>query len=366
MRRPLLLGVIGAAALAVALQIGGARGAAASCLAAWLVLVALPVGALPVTVVAERFGRKVRERGGTEMMAALRRLMTLMPAAALLGLPVILAALPLYPWTSAPPRTALAALWFTVPFFLVRALAYLAAWTFLCLRFARPFDDPGEGRTVPAVALHAVVGTLFAIDLVAALDPRLDSALLGLLLMTAWSGLAFAAAILLAWEEPEPIGRNRVVPGRGRLIPLVVLLGLWAYLHSVQALIVWSANLPQEVAWYAARGGWAGRALAVAAGLVALLAGLATLRPGRVTTRALAAGALFVHALEMFWLVTPALRDRFVLRLTDAVAALAVACLAAALTPLLSACLARFQPSGAGPTPSKRKPSRPARTGGTP
>jgi hypothetical protein len=344
MRRPLLLGVVGLAALALTILAGGMRGAAGSCLAAWLVLLALPVGALPVTVVAERFGRKVRERGGVEMLAALRRLMGLMPAAGLIGLPVLAASLTLYPWMNGPPKTPLAAVWFTAPFFLARGILYLAAWTFLCLRFARPYDEPGEGRTVPAVALHAVIGTLFAIDVVAALDPRLDSALLGLLLMTAWSGLAFAAAILLAWEEPEPIGRGRVVPGRGRLIPLVVLLGLWAYMHFVQALIVWYANLPQEVAWYVARGGWTGRALSIAGGLVAVLAGLQTLRPGRVTTRALAGAALLVHALEMIWLVTPALRDRFVLRWSDASAAVAVACLAAALAGMLPALAPRAAP----------------------
>lgn len=344
MRMP-FLALLGAGALALAVLFGGTRGAAASCLAAWLVLLALPVGALPVTVVAERFGRKVRERGGVEMLASLRRLMALMPAAALIGLPVLAASPLLYPWTGGPPRTALAGIWFTVPFFLARGIIYLAAWTWLCLRFARPFDEPGEGRTVPAVALHAVVGTLFAIDVVASLDPRLDSAILGLLLMTAWSGLAFAAAILLAWEEPEPIGRGRAVPGRGRLIPLVVLLGLWAYMHFLQALIVWSANLPPEVAWYHARGGWTGRTLAVAAGVVASLAGLATLRPGRVIVRALAAAALLVHALEMFWLVTPALRDRFAIRWTDVLAAVAVACFAAVLRPLVAGRLAGLAPA---------------------
>jgi hypothetical protein len=344
-RRPILLGLLGAGSLAAAILTGGARGVVAACLATWLVLLALPVGALPITVVAERFGRKVRERGGVEMLAGLRRLMTLMPAAALIGLPVLVASLSLYPWRGEPPRTALAAFWFTAPFFLARTIGYLAAWTWLCLRFARPFEAPGEGRTVPAVAIHAVVGTLFAIDVVAALDPRLDSAILGLLLMTAWSGLAFAAAILLAWEEPEPIGRGRAVPGRGRLIPLVVLLGLWAYMHFVQALIVWSANLPEEVAWYAARGGWTGRTLAIAAGVVAALAGLATLRPGRVITRALAGGALLVHALEMFWLVTPAIRDRFAIRLSDALAALAVVCLAGLLHPTLAARIAPAAPA---------------------
>lgn len=335
MSRPLLLGLLGLGLLAGCFLAGGWRGAACGYLSAWLVLLALPVGALPVTIVAERFGKRVRERGGVEMLAALRRLMALMPVAALLGLPLLAAVPLLYPWVGAAPRTPLAALWFTTPFFAARVIAYLAAWTWLAFRFARPFDEPGEGRTVPAVGLHAVVGTLFTTDVIASLDPRLDSTLLGLLVMTAWSGLAFAAAILLAWEEPEPVGRGRTPPGRGRLVPLVVLLGLWAFLHFVQFLIVWSANLPPEVSWYFARGGGLGRGLSIAAGIVVVLAGLATLRPGRPTTRILAGAALAVHALEMFWLVTPALRDRFVIRPADALAALAVACLAAALHPLL-------------------------------
>jgi hypothetical protein len=335
MTRPVLLGLAGLVLLAFCLLATGWRGGAASYLAAWLVLLALPVGALPVTIVAERFGARVRARGGVEMLAGLRRLMALMPVAALLALPLLVLAPRLYPWAGAPARTPLAALWFTVPFFLARVVAYLAAWTWLALRFARPFDAPGEGRTVPAVGLHAVVGTLFVTDVIGSLDPRLDSALLGLLVLTAWSGLAFAAAILLAWEEPEPVGRGRTAPGRGRLVPLVVLLGLWAYLHFLQFLIVWSANLPHEVAWYFARGGWLGRALSIVAGAVVVLAGLATLRPGRPTTRILAGAALAVHALEMFWLVTPALRDRFVLRPSDALAVGAVACLAAALRPVL-------------------------------
>ncbi|MCJ2053354.1 hypothetical protein [Methylobacterium sp. J-070] len=335
MSRAAVQGLAGLALLALCLVAGGWRGGAGSYLAAWLALLGLPVGALPVIIVAERFGTRVRARGGVEMLAGLRRLMALMPLAALLGLPLLAAVPLLYPWTGAPARTPLAALWFTTPFFTARVIAYLGAWTWLALRFARPFPAPGERRTVPAVALHAVVGTLFVTDVVASLDPRLDSSLLGLLVMTAWSGLAFAAAILLAWEEPEPVGRGRTAPGRGRLVPLVVLLGLWAYLHFVQFLIVWSANLPPEVTWYLVRGGWLGRALAIAAGAVVVLAGLATLRPGRPTTRILAGAALAVHALEMFWLVTPALRDRFVIRPSDVLAAGAVACLAAALRPVL-------------------------------
>ena len=70
-------------------------------------------------------------------------------------------------------------------------------------------------------------------------------------------------------------------------------------------------------------------------GAVVLLGALATLRPGRPTTRVLAALTVVLHAVEMFWFVTPALRDRFVIRMSDVFAAVAVGCLGLALRPLV-------------------------------
>ena len=343
-RSSMLALLVGLMALALAVLVGGWREAAASYLAAWLVLLALPVGALPIAIVLERFGLRQHDHGEGELSKALRRLVALMPVAAVLGIPVLMGIGRIYPWTDAAPATPLAAVWFTVPLFALRVVAYLAAWVWLAARFVVPSGDRADGRTVPGVALHAVVGTLAVTDLVGSLDHRLGSSLEGLLVLTAWSGLALAAAILLAPEEPTPIGRGRAIPGQDRLVPLVVLLSLWAFLHFVQFLIVWSANLPQEVTWYFARGGWLGRAFASLGGGVVLLGALATLRPGRPTTRVLAALTVALHALEMFWFVTPALRDRFVIRLSDALAALAVGCLALALGPLVRRLLPVAEP----------------------
>ncbi len=332
-RRPVAALLLGVGASILAVLAGGWRGAATSYLAAWLALLALPVGALPIAIALERFGLREHDRGEGELSKSLRRLVGLMPVAAILGVPVLFGIGQIYRWTDAPPATPLAALWFTVPLFALRVIAYLAAWVWLAARFVVP-GETRDGRTISGVALHAVVGTLAVTDLVGSLDHRLGSSLEGVLVLTAWSSLALAAAILLAPEEPTPIGRGRAVPGQDRLVPLVVLLSLWAFLHFVQFLIVWSANLPQEVLWYFARGGWLGRAFASLGGAVVLLGALATLRPGRPTTRVLAALVLALHAVEMFWFVTPALRDRFVIGWSDAFAAIAVCCLAVALLPV--------------------------------
>ncbi|WP_375454676.1 hypothetical protein [uncultured Methylobacterium sp.] len=342
-RRP-AAALVGLGALALTVLAGGWRGAAGSYLAAWLVLLALPAGALPTAMVMERFGRRPHDRGEGELSAALRRLVLLMPTAAILGLPVLLGAGLIYPWMQEAPQTPLAAVWFTLPLFALRVIAYLAAWVWLAAHVIRPPEGTSDGRTIAGIGLHAVVGTLAVTDLVGSLDHRLGSSLAGVLVLTAWSGLAFAAAILLAPEEPTPTGRGRSPAGRDRLVPLVVLLSLWAFLHFVQFLIVWSANLPREVLWYLARGGGLGRALAILGGGVVLLGALATLRPGRATTRALALSVLALHAGEMFWFVTPALRDRFAIAWSDAFAGLAVAGLALALAPLAARLMPRPLP----------------------
>ncbi|WP_375462333.1 hypothetical protein [uncultured Methylobacterium sp.] len=343
-RRPAGAIVVGVGALALAVLLDGWRSTVGSYLAAWLILLALPTGGLPIAMVMERFGLRQHDRGEGELSTALRRLVALMPVAAILGLPVLVGIGLIYPWSHRAPETPLGAVWFTVPFFTLRVVAYMAAWVWLAMRFAAPADGTGDGRTVSGVGLHAVIGTLAVTDLVASLDHRLGSSLEGLLVMTAWSGLALAAAILLAPEEPTPTGRGRAVAGRDRLVPLVVLLSLWAFLHFVQFLIVWSANLPEEVLWYFARGGPVGRSFAIAGGALVLLGALATLRPGRATTRVLAAAVLAVHAVEMFWFVSPALRDRFTIAWSDALAGLGVACLALALLPMIG----RWAPAHAG------------------
>ncbi|WP_238282788.1 hypothetical protein, partial [Methylobacterium goesingense] len=308
--RPLLLLVAGLAALGLAIRLGDWQ---AGYLAGWLALLSLPLGALPLVaaldaVAPERFA---------SLRPALAACLRLMPVAAILALPLGAVVPALYPFaTGSPAATPLAAIWLTLPFLAARLAAALALWLWLCRRVAA-----GRGPVALWLGLHAVLATLLSFDLITALDPRLGSSLIGLLTMAAWSGAAIASALL-------------VTPARGPeagLLPLAVLTAAWAFLHFVQFLVVWSANLPAEVAWYLARGGLLGRGLGLAGGAAALLAAALTLRPGPWTTRAVAALVLAVHAAEMAWLVTPARRGAFVVTAPDALAGLGLAALAAGL-----------------------------------
>ncbi|MFD1283231.1 hypothetical protein, partial [Methylobacterium goesingense] len=257
--RPLLLLVAGLAALGLAIRLGDWQ---AGYLAGWLALLSLPLGALPLVaaldaVAPERFA---------SLRPALAACLRLMPVAAILALPLGAVVPALYPFaTGSPAATPLAAIWLTLPFLAARLATAHALWLWLCRRVAA-----GRGPVALWLGLHAVLATLLSFDLITALDPRLGSSLIGLLTMAAWSGAAIASALL-------------VTPARGPeagLLPLAVLTAAWAFLHFVQFLVVWSANLPAEVAWYLARGGLLGRGLGLAGGAAALLAAALTLRPG--------------------------------------------------------------------------------------
>ncbi len=95
----------------------------------------------------------------------------------------------------------------------------------------------------------------------------------------------------------------------------------WGLLQFTQYLIVWSANRPDEIAWYLKRDDGLGVAAAWA-GLVALLMPILLLVAGSVLQRRglLTACAVLVLAVQMIaalWLVTPSIRGTFVLALPD-------------------------------------------------
>jgi hypothetical protein len=321
--RPLFLLVAGLAALGLAVLLGEWQ---AGYLAAWLTLLGLPLGALPLVAGLDALA--------PERLASLRPALVgclrLMPVAVLLALPLLAVVPALYPFANGTPAaTPLAGIWLTLPFLAARLAAALALWLWLCRRAAA-----GRGPVALVLGLHAVLATLLSFDLITALDPRLGSSLIGLLTMLAWSGAALAAGLLM------PSARR---PEAG-LVPLAVLTAAWAFLHFVQFLVVWSANLPAEVSWYLARGGLLGRGFSLAGGAAALLAAALTLRPGPWTTRAAAALVLAVHAAEMAWFVTPAGRGAFVVTGPDVLAGLGVAALAAGLAPMLAPLLAAPAP----------------------
>ena len=282
-------------------------------LAAWLVFLSLPVGALPLVL-----GSELAGRGGAAQNGYLRWMLVLMPAAALLGVPVLLSTHALYPWAVHAPA-GFAGGWFRPVWFAVRGVVYLSAWTGLCLLAVKPpARDARAGLCGFGLVVHFGIGTLAAYDWIESLQPGLNAAGFGLLLMTVQSGIALSAGLLLAGRA------TRDAP-----VLLALAAGIWAFLHVIQYLVVWSANKPAEIVWYLARGNPFGAA-AVWLCAFGFAASLALLGTGAVRSLVVGVAALLLacHVVELFWLVTPSLRGVFTISIIDVAVFAGLACAA--------------------------------------
>lgn len=334
MTRPVVLalgvGLLGLVVLA-ALAAGDGRAVLPAYLAAWLVVLAVPVGALPLVMAHDLFGR-----ADTPLAAALRSLLAAMLPAALFAGPVLIE---LSVLVAAPDRPGAA--WMAPGAMLGRGVAILLAWVVLARVFGKAARPDGRRAAWAAggLMLHLGIGTLAAGDWVAAIDPGLHSSSLGLLVLVAQSGTALSVACLASLQA-------RAQAGAGVLL----LLAAWLFLHFTQYLVVWSANLPGEAVWYLRRNGGLGQSGEIAALAVFGLA-LMGLRP-RSSARIVAVFAalvLVLHGAEMFWLVVPASRGQFSLRLADLAALAGLAGVAAGVVLLLRGRRTPAERPGHGP-----------------
>ncbi|HEX4768915.1 MAG TPA: hypothetical protein VH414_21830 [Lichenihabitans sp.] len=313
MRKPLLplgfaavclLGLVVAALL-------GTRSVMHSYLGAWLIVLALPAGALPLAM-----GLEILPVDGLAIGSSLRRLLGLMPLAAVLALPVLLARRELFPDLGGA-TSGFAGAWNGTAFFVVRAILILLAWALLGVLFARPAARRRPMLAGFGLALHVVLVTLAAQDWILAVEPSFTSSAAGLLLLAAQSGMALAVAGLMSTRQSVSRAPDRLPAA------LAMTLAVWLFLAFTQYLVVWSANLPAEATWYRHRSADLGFGAEIAAGIICLVS--LTVLP-RAAARssgliaAVAALVALVHAGEMLWLVTPAIRGHFSVRLTDLLA----------------------------------------------
>jgi hypothetical protein len=265
-------------------------------MAGWLLLLAVPGGALPLVMAGEGFG-------GARLIAALRGLLVLMPVAFVAAVPVAVWGLGVLP----PGR------WFSQPWFVLRGAAYLAIWTMLAVLFARAPARPRPVMRAIGLVVHLVLVTLAATDWVLAWAPGLGASDIGLLVMAGQCALALAVVVLFA-KGP--------VPEAGTWLMAALLA--WGALQFTQFLVVWSADMPGEIAWYQQRGSDAAVA-AVSLGVAGVVVPVMAIASGwRQGLRACAALVLLSQAVGAFWLITPSLRGRFAAFWVDGLAVLVV------------------------------------------
>ena len=252
------------------------------------------------------------------------------PLMAVLFVPFAFGLADVYLWArpdavQADPALQHKASYLNVGFFLLRATLYFVAWSVLALVLSRwslqqehgDADDRLSLRmqrvSGGGIVLYALTVFFMSVDWMMSLDPHWFSTIYGMLFMVnqGLSALAFTIAVLVLLARIEPMGRV-IAPAHlhdlGKLMLAFVML--WAYLTFSQFLIVWSANLPEEIPWYLTRmqGGWGyvSVALIVFHFFVPflLLLNRDLKRQGSLLV-AVACWILVMRLVDLFWLIGP-------------------------------------------------------------
>ena len=246
-------------------------------------------------------------------------------------LPLLLGMHRLYEWTHADAVAhdellRKKAFYLNTPFFVARTAVAFAAWMLMAYflnRWSREQDTHADHKAIDrklqllsggGLVAYAVTTTFTAVDWVMSLEPHWYSTMYGVLFMVgqALGALALATLAVVRLSGREPVAGflgGRILHDLGKM--LFAFTMIWAYVNFSQYLIVWSGNLPEEIAWYLARfrGGWGWVGLAVllfhfVVPFLLLLSRKANRDPKTLT---LAATLLVVmRFVDVSWLVLPA------------------------------------------------------------
>lgn len=268
---------------------------------------------------------------GRRIHPVLRSASSTLPLMAVLFVPVLLAMPLLYPWAKGVDGSAEAMLAFKKRYltgegFLVRSLVFFASWLAiwgLLIVFDRRRVRAGEARSTRSLRAVSAVGLVVfgftmsfaAIDWIMTLQPDWASSIFGLSFMVGEALLALAFAVIVSTRYPvhrpdaESSSDRTIQTDLGNLLLAFVML--WAYMSFSQYLIIWSANLPEEISYYVRRTatGWRIVAWTLMLGHFAAPVLLLMTRWSKEQASRLIGVALFIclmRLVDVIWLVEPA------------------------------------------------------------
>ncbi len=326
-----LAGAIGAGGLALTL-LGGIVGDPRRALYAYLVAFVYWVGlALGALILLGSF-----HAASAKWPVVLRRFLESLPASlplfVVLLVPILVGMRHLFPWVDlgalqgdlrhlAEHRRP----YLNVPFFVVRAAIYFAVWIGVShlLRAWSVRQDTAGGyeltrrqRALGAGSLPflALTMSFAAFDWMMSLDARFYSTIFGVYwfagsFLGAFCVLAIAAAATR--DDPTQFGAHMNLEHFHSLGKFILsFVAFWAYIAFSQFMLIWIANIPDEIPWYVVRihggWGWTGAFVAVLQFLVPFFMLLS--RPLKRDPRRLArlaAWLLLVHWVDLYWMIMP-------------------------------------------------------------
>jgi hypothetical protein len=211
-------------------------------------------------------------------------------------------------------------------FFLARYAFYFLIWTGLAYTlsgWSRAQDssyEPGSERKFrlvsgPGLLVHAFLSTFAAVDWMMSLDPHWFSTIFGLLFLNqqGLAALGFLLLLMARLSKTSPLSRHVKadnIHDYGKLLLAFVMI--WAYFSFSQFLIIWSANLPEEIPWFLARmsNGWEWFSILLIVGQFFLPFFLLLSRDLKRTVGRVAIVAFLVlvmRYIDFYWNIMPAL-----------------------------------------------------------
>ncbi len=324
-------GVVGIAGLLVTglgALVGDPRRALSSYLVAFVYWIGLAVAALILlgTIHAARSTWPVVLRRFLETVPAT------MPLFVVLFVPILLGMRQLFPWvdpSALSPELARAVEhkrpYLNVPFFVVRAAIYFTLWIAVAhlLRSWSMRQDSTGGLALTRWQRRLGAGSLpflgwtmsfAAFDWMMSIDPRFYSTIFGVYWFAGSFMGAFAVVIVaaaLTRADPGQFGAHLTVDHYHSLGKYMLsFVAFWGYIAFSQYMLIWIANVPDEVPWFILRtdGGWLWVAsfLALFHFLVPFFLLLSrTLKREPRKLAWVAAWLLFAHWVDVYWLVFP-------------------------------------------------------------
>jgi hypothetical protein len=208
------------------------------------------------------------------------------PLMAVLFLPIAWKLPELYIWArpeaANDPLIIPKAAYLSPSFFYFRAALFFVIWgtlAFILNKWSKDQDEqpplpPGPAdskfRTLsgPGLVLYVLTVTFMSVDWIMSLDPHWYSTIFGILTMggQGLSTMAFTIIVLSALVKFRPmsdVASAENFHDIGKL--MFAFLMLWGYFSVSQLIIIWSANLPEEIPFYLERlhGPWAPISIAI-------------------------------------------------------------------------------------------------------
>ncbi len=265
---------------------------------------------------------------GVVIRRPLEAAISTLPAMAVLFLPIAFGMHDLYHWTHEgaleDPMIAAKAPYLNIKFFLARAVFYFVVWigmSQLLLKWSKEQDATGDPACAKKLAVLSGGGLVvyaltvnFAItDWLMSVNPHWFSTMWGPLFMVGQGLAALAVTINVLVFLMASAPMNRVLTAHhfhdlGKF--LFAFLMLWAYLTFSQFLIVYSANLAEEVPHYIARSQGGYQYITIALIFLHFIIPYALLlsrdvKRGITRLRAIAAWLLVMRVVDYYWQVAP-------------------------------------------------------------